>query len=851
MNVTTPKTQQTGFEKRLHTPPTIEREKGRSTPTKFLKGLSSSIFKRSPDLKKQQLSRFDDNEAEVNFSKIPKMSRRTKTPKPLNLSQPLSPPKSVQKYEGLTRNTFTLGSFQTADNMNLASPVTLHGNLNEKPKNLARLLHDALDSPTLERRGVSHLSLDQRRQSYHSSGDLEDISSPCSKNASLMSSRNAKCFKKYIGERCCICDEAIYNSFTGERIIELSCSHISHNNCYLTLYECTFQDNEYPVCSICNIQVSPQDSELANTLASTVLTQTTKKSPLKVSTRSMSMNKKNENVGLSKSKSQYLELKSAKMIDPTFMSFTPIDQIIKTADISCNGFEDIPNESECRTLNDIELSICDSLESETLSLFHSEPTSSSSDKSPILSEMVSPIVSWRNNTKDDTVSLRVKFPHEKSSKIESPVVSNNDFNKVKIDETYNKLTQYIQTNFFRDTIHTFDDDIHFDKLKLFDLVSYSTDNSNWSYNISLFYIDDLIILYDHNSSKITGKIPRMEISYVTTMDNNKVLVIDTKSITSPEIFLRFNDDVRIVNKWNFFLQNESYESVNPLLHITDTALFILSNELINEIQEYTRGDHQLPWTQEEELPLRLILCIDLCVQTMDTKDYKKKLTHTIESIMSKLKDKDLFGLVTIGNPDERRNVFGYSGTYIGMIDTLWGEWENIVNELDVHDNNNNNNNSILTKEEEIQSILATCYRLVSTLSDNEIEKYQNKIVYLNQFDNEDVNVDDLVINRKFHDIIFNKHQFEMYQYSLVDKEEDDANDINKLMKELTCSNYLNVNIDVDGETIFMGNINEMKDKTINDPLLQNLFVSHNQCRIVWEDKDTKETIHKTVSLVRD
>ncbi|CAL9736209.1 cyclin-dependent kinase inhibitor Far1p [Monosporozyma servazzii] len=845
MNVTTPKTQQSGFEKRLHTPPTIEREKGRSTPTKFLKGLSSSIFKRSPDLKKQQVSRFDDNETEVNFSKIPTMSRRSRAPKPLNLSQPLSPPKSVKKYEGLTRNTFTSGSFQSVDTMNLASPVTLHGNLNEKPKNLARLLHDALDSPTLERRGMSHLSLDQPRQSIHSSGDLEDISSPSSRNASLMSSRNAKCFKKYIGERCCICDEAIYNSFTGERIIELSCSHITHNNCYLTLYESTFQDNEFPMCSICNIQVSPQDSELANTLASTVLTQT-RKTSLNVSTRSMSTSH-NDKMPLQQSKSQYLELKSAKMIDPTFMSFTPIDQIIKTADISCNGFEDLQNESEGRTLSDIRLSICDSIESETFSLFHSK-LSSPSVKSPILDKRYSPNVSWRSNLNDDTVSLQVRFPNEKfliKDNNNLQTISKDDIDKDKINATYKNLTQYIETRFFSNII-TLDEEIRFDKLKIFDLVSYSTDNQNWCHNISIFYIDELIILYDHNMNKIVGKIPHMEISYVTTMENNTVLVIDTKSITLAEIFLKFNDDTRVVNKWKYFLQNENYETVNRLLHITDTALFILSDDLIDQIQEYNVAGHKslLPWTQEEELPLRLILCIDLCVQNIDMGQYKLKLIGTIRNIMSKLKEKDLFGLVTIGNPDEKRNMFGYSGTYIGMIDTLWGEWDNIINDLEV------NNNASTIKEEEIQSMMATCYRLVSTLSDNEIEMYQNKILYLNQFDNEDVNIDDMVINKKFHDIIFNKHQFQLYQYSLLEEDDNSNNNIDNLMRKLTCLNYLNVNIDIDGKTIYMGNINDMKDKTISDPMLQKLLTSNHQCKIRWEDKDSKETIHKTVTLSR-
>lgn len=839
MNVTTPKTQQTGFEKRLHTPPTIEREKGKTTPTKFLKGLSSSIFKRGPDLKKQQISRFDDNASDLNFSTIPKMSRRMKTPKPLNLTQPLSPPKSVKKYEGLTRSTSTLGSFQSVDNMSLASPVTLQGNIYEKPKNLARLLHDALDSPTLDRRDDLHLSLDQSKNSLHHNGNLEDISSPCSRNTSLMSSRNAKCFKKYIGERCCICDEAIHNSFTGEKIIELSCSHITHYNCYLTLYECTFQDNEYPMCGICNTQVSPQDPELTNTLAYTVLTQE-KKVPPRSSARPLPRNtKKHDTFNLPKSQSQYMELKSAKITDPSFMSFTPIEQIIKTADISCNGFKELQSESECRTLNEIELSICDSLESETFSLFHPEPTSASLE-SPILDKSSSPTVTWKKNSMNKNLSLKVNFPGEQSSKMNLQSSLRDEVNQERINETYNKLTHYIQERFFFNT-KTYDDDINFDRLKLFDLVSYSTDNQNWSHNISIFHIDDLIILYDHNSNKIIGKIPQMEISQVTTIDNNSVLIIDTKSITSPEIFLRFNDDSTVVNKWKYYLQNPKYVNTNPLSHITDTAMFILSDDLIDNVQEYNndKDNHNTPWTQEEELPLRLILCIDLCPHTMDVKAYKLKLTETIRSIMSMLKDNDLFGLVTVGNVDERRNVLGQSGTYIGMIDKLWGEWDDIIRNLEV------NSHSITSKDDEIQSMLATCFRLVSTLPDNEIDKYQNKILYLNQFDNEELDINQLVINRKFHDKIFNKQRFQMCQYSLVGENED----IIKLMGDITCLKYFDVKIAIGDKTMFLGHINDSKKITVYDPMLN--VSSHHECKISWEDKDTKEIVYKIVPLLRE
>lgn len=845
MNVTTPKTQQTGFEKRLHTPPTIEREKGRTTPTKFLKGLSNNLFKRTPSFNKGQTPKFgDDQRPPSNFSKVPKMSKRYKTPKPLNLNQPLSPPKSVKKYEGLTRSTSTVGSFQSVDNMSLASPVALQGSLYEKkPKNLARMLHEALDSPRIEGRDSLYLSLNQSRQSYHSSGNLEEINSPCSNNISLMSSRNAKCFRKYIGERCCICDEDIYNSFTGEKVIELSCSHISHYNCYLALYECTYTDNKFPMCNVCNTEASPQDQNVINLLVSTVLSQT--KTATGNNNSLVEPNLLLQNTHRASSQGQFLELKSAKIMDPTFMSYTPIEQIIKTADISCNGYKDFQDESEDKTLNDIRLSICDTLESETLSLFHSEPSLTSPG---LLSpEKDSPIVTLFNDEDSRMVSLEVKFPQKDATTKNLGNILQEEVKSDAIDDIHQQLGIY-----FKDmlSISVMEEGLKLDKLKLFDIASFSTDEKNWSMNILIICFDNVLILYDYNFHKIIGKIPIDEISHVATLDSN-VLIIDTKSITSPEIFLRFNDDMKLLKKWKYYMENPSYQPTNPLSHITDSAMFVLSDELcfkIHPFQRETQNRH-MPWTEKEELPLRLILCIDICSIEHEDENtyYKDKLQRTIRKIISNLTDRDLLGLVTIGSP-EKRNISFHSGTYIGMIDKSWGEWDNIIANLEV---NHSKEVMFSSKEEEIQTMLQTCYRLVCTLPENEKTMFQNRILYLNQFDNMEINLDDMVINRKVYDIIFNKHMFGLSQYSLVEKYGRDDVDIDNLVYELRHLKYYNLAVTINDAKIFLGHVNGSKKISLKEIILKrHLIPGEDQfCKIEWDREDSNEHICKIVPVM--
>ena len=825
MNITTPKTQQTGFEKRLHTPPTIERTKGRTTPTKFLKSVSDNIFKRNFDSKEQSPHRLESDVKVIHISQTPKMVRRFKPPKPLNLSQPLSPPKSIKKYEELNIDVPIQGSFQSSENINLSSPVILQGHNYNTSKNLTNLLYDALDSPIVE--DQQFLKADHMK--------YNDILSHRSKKTPLLNINSGKYFKKYIGEECCICKEAIAHNFIGEKIVELSCSHLTHFNCYLTLYESGLNHKILPMCEICNVEISPKDSELTNLVASTLLVQTEKRASMS-SSKIMSPVKalvSDQNEIFEKAYPQYFELKSENIIDSNLKSYTPVDQLIKSADISSNGFQ---NELEGKTSHDNESLVSLSLSSETLSLFHC--TSPSTTSESICLDKISPTVTWCENS--NRVVIEVKFEGNDIDKGRGCDISTNKLKEKEVGVVYPEIMQFIRDEILPNSLTGI---TTLNELKLFDTVTYSADSNIWYNNILIFYIDDNIILFNLIMNKVVGKISFTDIARVHILSDN-VLIIDTKLKKMPEIFLKFNTDY-LTRKWKFYLQNPKYLFTNPLNQLTTTASFILPDILKCKMQRYAncKDDMNVPWLLEEHSPIRLILCLNLCsVSTKDPQLYRDRLVMVLNKIVNSLSENDMLGLVTVDPRNESSGV-PYSSTYVGMINKSWDGWTCIINDLKA----TSNQERIYHDEKmELETILQTCLKLISTLPENESVIFQNHILYLSQLEDMETDLNKLIFNSKLQDIIFNKHHFFISVYYLYDRH----NPINKVVDNLRHLKYYNLRVKIKEEDIYVGHVNDIKEVALNDCKLLDVLTTASKCEITWEEKGKGTIFSKTVPLLK-
>lgn len=837
MPVTTP-TQKIKFEKRCHTPPTIEREKGKSTPTKFLKSLSSNVFKRNSFSKKFESS--PEQSPITKFSRTSKTFVRTKTPKPLDLNQPLSPPKTIKKYENLYKSTTSVGSFQSAENMTLYSPATIIPPLsNTRPKNLAHILQEAFESPTISRENSILGDNKSIRSNF-----LEESSLSHSRNMakSVTSLKTGKSFKKFVKEKCSICEEEVCYSFSGEKIIELTCSHVCHYDCYLILNEASYETGEQPLCSICHVRSGPKDPEVVQNLVSMIL-----------------MNKKQNNASANDkiydvphstvdSKQdigqQYMELKSAKLTDQKLPNFTPIDQIIKTADISYNGFKDKMVDSDNDFKTSEELDSLDTIkERELLSFLESvtyEPLAP-----PKKIEKL-PEVKLVSNVTNGQSHLHIQFPivNNTNRNLFSELILESDSGQE--HEIKASLTKYIKRRFNKA--------MSFEDLLLFDKVKFSTDGEDWDSNIMCYLFQDILILFDLEEQKVTGKVPMDQISLVTEISEKK-LIIDLKSTSLPEIYLEFYDydadiaktECNNAKKWKYYLNN--LDEIPHLLHVTDNATNEIPSELHKEIENYKAtfdsSKIKKPWLNVK-LPLRLIVCINLNLDQSDdsgytVKTYEEQLKQDLHQLMNKLNDDDLLGLIIIGK--DGQEYIENRGTFIGMINKTWELWSNIIDSLEVNENMHFKNG-----EHETNTTLETCYRLISTLPLDDRDNYKNEILFFNKNDTEQKKLmNKIKLKNIMHETIFQKHQFQINEYSMAN-----TGLISDCMDKMnTMKNIKNLKLLIEDTTIHIGDINSEEEQKINlnyYPInVKDIVV----CKLTWFDDKTKINNDKILQIMKE
>lgn len=820
MPVTTP-TQKATFEKRCHTPPTIEREKGRSTPTKFLKSLSNNVFKRNSFSRKTESS--PEQPPVTRFSRSSKAFVRTKAPKPLNLSQPLSPPKTVKKYESLNKSSASVGSFQSAEKMTLYSPAAIHPALTSaRPKNLAHMLQEAFDSPVIPRENSILGDSNFMRKGSPS------ISQNMSKSVSSL--KTTKSFKKFVKEKCSICEEEICYNFSGEKIIELTCSHVCHYDCFLILSEATFETGENPLCSICHVRSGPKDPETMQNLVSKLL-----------------VNKKEANVTLTDHAKissvpneffkeeigqQYVELKSAKALDRNFPKFTPIEQIIKSADISYNGFKEKSMTDDIYQKILEELDSPDSIkEMEIMSFLESvtyEPLALATKYDTL------PNVEYISDVNNSGNMLNITFP-------KSPDTNRNLFNELILNndmeqehEIKASLTKYIKRKFNKA--------ISFRDLLLFDKVQFSTDGEDWDSNIICYLFQDIAIFYDSEEQRVVGKVPVGEISHVTEISPDK-LIIDLKSTTLPEIYLKFHSEIGIdttnynnSKKWKYYLNN--LNEIPHLLHVTTNAMSLIPKELQNEINNYEMSFDSSklnePWLNVK-LPLRLIVCINLNLAPDNNEvaytleSYTNQLKQDLHQLVDKLDDNDLLGFIIVGK--EGQEYINNRGTFIGMINKTWELWPKIIDTLEVNDNVHFN-----SVEQEINCTLETCYRLISTLSADDKDKYKNEILFFNKTDKRQKElVNGLKLSKKMHETIFQKHQFQINEYLM-----SNTGLISDCMDKISSMKIIkNLQIEINDKIIYIGDIIPDEAQTIDLYYYPTVITDETVCKLTWFDEKTK------------
>ncbi|AQZ18768.1 FAR1 (YJL157C) [Zygosaccharomyces parabailii] len=742
-NVKTPSDRIT-FDKRIHTPPSVESDTGRP---KLLKSISGTVFRR-PSLKSSQNSTLDSIEL---FAAGGSMSKRRLTPKPLNLTHPLSPPPTVRKKREVSPRTGSTGSLRS---LKLDSPIHMLSpakyrsckSSGIKPTNLRESLkHEALRSasssatyPIIWTDTVEDPYLEENSPTYFRS---------ISRNVSNITSSAGR--RRFITEQCSMCAEGMSSIFPGETVVQMTCSHASHYECYLAMYEPVYMSGEWPECRECHKLSKPIDPEVIQRMTSSLLT------------------KRDSTTSLIEQHLMQDRLHGS-VISNTF-DFTPKDQLITSADFSSDGFKTplrmtrtIPNyENDDTALSYgtlfgqvavFEDKLVASLEENDL-LSENDATEDLTEKELEDEELHIEIKPLTDSHMNKRYFVVAEVPNEQhhnhcvkhNSKHKNHIASEKKILKSQIESFVKReLNQGAEVGF----------------LSMFDQVGYSTDGENWHNTTLVCFFEKCLILFDVSEMKTVGKIPVEQICHVNKLNENS-LIIDLKSRALPEVYFSFplvQDHESTLERWKYYLVQPDKEA--DLEHMTETAWDILPPEITPSFTECSFNDSSFecdkctkPWqSQDADAPLQLIVCLSLSNnERHDSAAYEHRIAQGLRRILECLNEGDLFGLVTVGKNGS--GDIGEFGSFVGTVNKNWTGWDDFIDSLQIVECQ-----AFQTPLKEFNKVWETCYRLVSTsyslLDSEEHAKFFKQIVFM---------TDDPQVQgtNKYEEIITKDYHFEL------------------------------------------------------------------------------------------
>ncbi|CCE61366.1 hypothetical protein TPHA_0A02850 [Tetrapisispora phaffii CBS 4417] len=709
----TPSRASNNSEKVLHTPPSIHHDVFGSNKQKFMKGLSGKVIRKSPN---KNLNKITTPKPLTPPSSV--KSKKLNKPPPLKLNNDFkidlstNKKKSIKKYNPLT------SSPQPQQSVNLLSPIPLMFTTNSKKIEGITPLNSNLLKGLFEPTKIT--SVDQ--MVIGGDDDLQfmsDESPTLLLNAKRSSSRNFSNRSEAVKvQNCSICEECMSLKLNGEKVIELDCGHVSHYECYNSVFTSTSKSTKTPQCSFCLEASLPKDEDVMEKLVSNSLIAESPTFNVPMSTTSI--------------KKQWLNPTT-----PTNNSIslqTPYDQLIQTADITTNGF--ISANSTVR--NSILTGTDDTqfmfnLIKGVIKDYSEDP--STYQLLDITEDRQEKDVDLKLIETPDNFKLKLQFNDSLGDSEEEDILYSDEATNELKDDIVKQVTAQLN---LRET---------YGELLMFDKVKYSKDGENWNSKITVLYFTKYLILFDNFEMKVSGKLPVSQI-FQAKMLNHDTVIMDLMSTSVPEIYFCFDEGCNNSNsnssnnnnsnsesltdeinptalKWKYYIENAGKHIEIPPQFITHNALDILSQDLQKNLVELkARGDARKEWlVNYNDTTLQLIVCINVSTKG-DITEYKKRLTEMLNGILSKLNADDKFGLVILGQDGD--GIISEAGKYIGLINNEWCGWREIIEELEItNEEIFSDNDKIILKALETSCKLLSANHFDLPSDDHESERLSN------------------------------------------------------------------------------------------------------------------------------
>lgn len=830
------------LEKQVHTPPSVEHDNGKP---KLLKSLSGKVFRRTPNFLSQQNAAFDSSGL---FVPANTMSIKRSAPKPLNLSRPISPPPTLKKKDppmGLSAND----PLHVNGLIHLESPIHLTPSKHIKRLEIPFKLNNLRTALDQEASYIPRTATTTNKDTIIWTETADDPyleeGSPTylrsiSQNISKINSNGGH--RRFIGCQCSMCDERMSDIFCGEKIIELTCGHASHYQCYLTMFESMYLQNLYPRCRICHKIAKPTGEEILEKMTSNLLT------------KQKELEQPNYTV-----EQQWVDPRPCgRMYNGTL--FTPLDQFIRTSDVSSNGFR-TPLYHLKSNFDEFDDEYEDAREDHDLA-YENVLT-----EGVLLDQSVSNTASVERNSSsfDLEVDKELDLDPQVQITIDQGITAITYYLTVKIPET-NRETHDIHEKLRDDSYEDgksllmvevqnyikreVDPDDELGALLMFDTILCSTDGEHWNENIIIYFFEKNLILFDREEMNTIGKIPLDQICQVQKLNQN-TLIVDLKSRTLPEVYISYpllNGKYSLVEKWEYYIKKVG--KVPHFEQITSTAWDILPLEMASQLQQYYNNAnyrHLRPWENIcSDVLLQLIVCLNLSHSCYTENDECQNLIiESLKGLLNSLNDDDLLGLVIVGK--DGSGMIGQYGTFIGTINKTWSCWEEFIDSLKVIDHD-----VFDSPENELNKMLETCFRLVSTsgsmLNDDENSKFLKQIVLVR-------NGEHVESNQKHLRRITDDYNFDVMQipsYNGVGTGSCNAIKFESLIRRLHQRSIKGLTVKLLGQKLVFGNMSPGDEKAMSCSFTNEQLdtMKRCECEIEWFDMkaDTIKTVNRTVSI---
>ncbi|CUS24678.1 LAQU0S18e01728g1_1 [Lachancea quebecensis] len=603
--------------------------------------------------------------------------KRRNTPAPLTLSQ-ITPHATPQKPYGNKETTPKLESpmnFRHSTNSSTDNASWVTASTFNPRRRLNFELQGNFDSPLDDAFTINRSSRSPWEDLYPECESPTYAAQLRSNVSKLSGPRN------YASSKCSICNEDLMFTLSGEKLIELSCNHQCHFNCYLITFEALLPESSFPQCSVCTTASKPKSEDVMSEITAKILTREGQGKHQTLFEQSVKQERAaSEHSGGSNVWPQTIF--PGTQDTPNDNNYlqelrTPHEQLIKSAQVSCEGFKEHFSTQSTPRSKFSKFSSSDS--------FRTPSSASQSEWHRKDFELNRPHV--------NIIPQLSKFSIKENSRqaiaqyVLSTYTPNNPTMAKGVEDYKNLIRKEAQSH----VQSSFDYKAGMGALETFDILSYSEDEEVWVNVNALLFRECLVFVQEDN---LVGHILKDQISEMHQLDPH-TLILNLKSKSLPEIFLCCPEDPSITRKWTYYLRQvyltHGGEHV-PLTQLTSNNWGFLPPKLTKKICKPSGTDFEDQnlsgaFAPQEKTRLKLILCVsvvnchpELHANNEHLLSLKAKIKQTVDSLSSQ----DLLGLVLVGR-DGSGNV-GAFGTFFGMVGKDWDGWEEILESLEVYDN---------------------------------------------------------------------------------------------------------------------------------------------------------------------